>query len=412
MSSTLESRRTDRRSGSLPRHLAGMMRPELPSLADEIIAQIRVTIPEYARPLEGPFGLALRTGVHQALTTFVDLVADPDASYGDLIEVCRNLGRSEARQGRSLDALQAAYRVGIRVSWHRIMDLGRRAKLSSAVISLLADAVLQFMDELASQSQRGYLEEQACSAEKLWEWRHRLLVLILERPPPSRRAVEALAARAGWVVPREVTMVAVQAGAGLAAEDVDGDLLAELEGPHPHLLVPGTLTRRRQSELAAVLAGCRAAAGLTVPLAAAADSLRWARELLALGQAGIVDDSLPCSEDHMLTLWLLADVGLADQLARRELGALAGLSPLRRRQLMQTLTALLETRGTASQVAGQLGVHPQTVRYRIKQLEQLLGEKFTDPDARFAMEVALRAGHLRDRVIRPATPARDAARTA
>ncbi len=34
--------------------LAGILRPELASLADEIIAQLREKIPEFARPIDGP----------------------------------------------------------------------------------------------------------------------------------------------------------------------------------------------------------------------------------------------------------------------------------------------------------------------------------------------------------------------
>ena len=40
----------------LPPELADALRPGLPSLADDIIAEIGREVPEYRRPLEGPFG--------------------------------------------------------------------------------------------------------------------------------------------------------------------------------------------------------------------------------------------------------------------------------------------------------------------------------------------------------------------
>ena len=83
----------------------------------------------------------MRTGVEQALTSFVDLVADPATSRADRDGVARMLGQHEAEEGRSLDSLQAAYRVGAQVAWHRAMEVGRAAKLSSSVMSTLADAV-------------------------------------------------------------------------------------------------------------------------------------------------------------------------------------------------------------------------------------------------------------------------------
>ncbi len=35
-------------------------------------------------------------------------------------------------------------------------------------------------------------------------------------------------------------------------------------------------------------------------------------------------------------------------------------------------------------------MHPQTVRYRLKRLRDLLGDALKDPDRRFELEIALR----------------------
>lgn len=51
----------------LPPEVAHVLRPELPPLADEIIAAVFEGVPEYRRPLEGPFGRGLRVGVQEAL---------------------------------------------------------------------------------------------------------------------------------------------------------------------------------------------------------------------------------------------------------------------------------------------------------------------------------------------------------
>ena len=42
-------------------------------------------------------------------------------------------------------------------------------------------------------------------------------------------------------------------------------------------------------------------------------------------------------------------------------------------------------------MAAELDVHPQTVRYRVNRLRELLGTQLDDPDARFELEIALRA---------------------
>jgi DNA-binding PucR family transcriptional regulator len=45
-------------------------------------------------------------------------------------------------------------------------------------------------------------------------------------------------------------------------------------------------------------------------------------------------------------------------------------------------------------VAQHVHVHPQTVRYRLRQVEDLFGDQLRDPDRRFELEVALRARHM------------------
>ncbi len=377
--------------------LAALMRPELPDLAREIIEEIRSRIPEYARPMDGPCGHALRVCVQQALTSFFDSVADPATPHEQRDSMCRKLGQYEAQEGRSLDSLQAAYRIGVHVGWRRVMEVGLRCGAPSAVMSWLADAVLEYTDQLASQSLQGYLEAKARSGRSQREWRRRLLRLILERPPAPARAITELAELVGWAMPGQVTMVALEPGQECAPE-LPADSLAELGGPQPHLLLPGPIGPGDRAALEHALGGARAAVGLGVPVADACHSLRWARRALALSRAGIIGDGpVTYCEDHLVALCLVADNALIDQLAQRRLGALAELSPVQQQRLTETFGAWLETKGTAPEMAQRLGVHPQTVRYRMRALERVLGGQLSDPDTKFAIELVLRATRLRQR---------------
>ena len=87
---------------------------------------------------------------------------------------------------------------------------------------------------------------------------------------------------------------------------------------------------------------------------------------------------------------------LIDQISKRQLAALDGLTSKQRTRLVETLGAWLRTRGSAAEIAEQLNVHPQTVRYRMRQLEKTFGERLDDPDERFALELVLRASRLRE----------------
>jgi DNA-binding PucR family transcriptional regulator len=59
--------------------------------------------------------------------------------------------------------------------------------------------------------------------------------------------------------------------------------------------------------------------------------------------------------------------------------------------LTETLAAWLDRPGQVQAVAAALDVHPQTVRYRVRQLRDLFGDRLDDPDARFELSLALRA---------------------
>jgi DNA-binding CsgD family transcriptional regulator len=366
---------------------------------------LRDKIPEYARPMDGPYGQIMRRGVEQALTSFVDLVADPAASsLAHRDEVARMLGQHEAKEGRSLDSLQSAYRIGAHIAWQRAMAVGRTANLSSAVMSMLADALFGYMNELAELSFQGYREARAATAEEQQVVRRRLLQLILSRDQPiPHRALASIAEDANWPLPELATAVAVQASPGVEPGPLtaETDVLASLDEGQPHMLIPGEMGVGREAALVARLGTRRAAIGLTMPLTDTADSLRWARQALALAESGAIDaGQIVHCEDHLLTLWLMSDSALAEQVSRRQLGALEGLTPRQRERLTETFGAWLETRGTAAEIADRLQVHPQTVRYRIRQLERTLGDEFGDPDTRFAMEMVLRAMRIRDRSAR------------
>src|SRR5665647_270828 len=102
---------------ALPDELATVLRQDVPTLCGEMIRGMGGAIPVYARPLEGEFGRNVRRGIDQGFETFLDLIAGENDGEIDP-EPYRQLGRNEFRSGRSLDALQALYRLGGRIAWH------------------------------------------------------------------------------------------------------------------------------------------------------------------------------------------------------------------------------------------------------------------------------------------------------
>lgn len=79
----------------------------------------------------------------------------------------------------------------------------------------------------------------------------------------------------------------------------------------------------------------------------------------------------------------------------RQLAPLAGMRVPYRERLAETLLCWLQCSRNANEVAARLGVHPQTVRYRLRQLDGLFGDRLQDPDGGFELELALRVRRLR-----------------
>lgn len=384
--------------GPLPQEFAAIMRPELPSLIKEIGVEVTRAYPEYARLLDGPNGQAIRVGVEQSLSSFVDLVAEPSSPTTLRDDMCRRFGRFEAYEGRSMETLQGAYRLGARVALRRAKKVGRSYNFSPTLMLSFADALFAYIDELESLSREGFLEVQSQAGEQSEALRRRLLHLILAGSPVPGSAIAELCEQTGWTLPEQVTLIAVRAPAGLDRVSADSDVLADLSDPQPHLLVPGPFDEARRHMLEQAMPGAHVAIGLTVPAALASDSIRWARRVLELVDAGVIEDApfVHC-DAHLTTLWLLSDPALLDQLAERELAPVGGISTARRERLIETLSIWLDTRGTAAQMGELLSVHPQTVRYRMRSLESIFGQQLVDPEARFSTEAVLRALRLRAR---------------
>jgi hypothetical protein len=383
---------------ALPPEVADVLRPELPGLADEIVAELSRGVPDYARPLEGPFGQALRAGVEEALGRFTTFVGSPGTDPDAGSEVYLNLGRGEMRAGRSLDALLAAYRLGARVAWRRLAAAGERAGLSPRTLYTLAEAIFAYIDELSALSIEGYAREQAAAAGALQRRRQRLAALLVQDPPPAAATVEAAASNAGWRLPRSLAVLVVETEEGAeAAERLAVRLGPEALVTHlPPLSVALVRAPARRNELEAAVRGRRAALGPDVSWQEAAVSFARAREVLRLAADGGIEAgrALLLAESHRLSLLLGADRRLARDVAESALAPLESETEVSRERLGSTLDAWLRHRGRTEAVAKALHVHPQTVRYRLARLRELFGSRLDDPDGRFELELALRARRI------------------
>jgi hypothetical protein len=396
---------TSRSYHAVPPEAADVLRPVLPTVADETIAAIAREVPGYARAMEGEFGQVVRLGVEVAFNRFVDLLADPEPDATRARQTYVDLGRGEFHAGRSLEALLAAYRVGARVAWRRFVAAGVEADLPPAAIYALGEAIFAYIDELSAESAEGYAEEQSVAAGESERRRRRLVRLLVQEPPAGQEVVRSAAAEAGWALPRRLAaLVPAMGDRGAAGESLldalaarvaqrlgEGAIGAEAGGAAV-VLVPDPDAPARRRRIDAAVGEHSVALGHTVPWATAGASARRAAAAHRLAAAGrLPGRGLVVADEHLPALLLAADPALAGDLATTRLAPLADLPDGARERLTETLRAWLDRPGQVQAVAAAIDVHPQTVRYRVRQLRDLFGDRLEDPEARFELALALRA---------------------
>ena len=376
---------------ALPAELADAIEPELPAATEEILATIAREVPEYARPLEGAFGVGIRTGVTEALRQFIALIRDPDAGREPGRDVYVALGRGELRQGRTLDSLQSAYRIGARVAWRRVSAAARRGGADPEQLGLLAEAVFAYIDELSADSVEGYARAQRDQEGERQRRRRELLSLLLRDPPADEPDVRSAAQAAGWRLPRSVAPLAVaEADLGRVARRLSADALTASVGGVGCALVPGSAGVVREVESATELVA--AALGPAVSRAELPGAWSLASAGLRAAEAGAIEaDGLIMAEEHLPELLLFESGALAQRLAERTLAPLDELTPAARTRMEETALAYVQHGGNAAAMARALHLHPQTIRYRLGRLRELFGDSLTDPDDRFELELALRS---------------------
>ncbi|MER6512433.1 helix-turn-helix domain-containing protein [Nonomuraea sp. NPDC001636] len=374
----------------LPADLVRTLKAGIGKVSAEVIEEIQTRIPEYARPADEIYIKVVKMAVEEAIDGFLDRIENPGAPFD--AEPFRMIGKGEAAEGRNLEPLQTAMRLGARVCWRRLTEIADPLGLTPQTLYDLGEAIFVWLDRLADAAAQGFDEARAHAAGELERRRNRLLDLLLSRPPAPPEAVADLARAAGWRLPRTVAGVALDDRHGTyRAPALPPDVLGGLERPAPCLLVPDPDGPGQAQLLDHALRGHRAAIGPAVPLAAAATSLRWAREALELSRRGVLPRGLLRCADHMATLVVFKDEELVGAMAQARLAPLAHLRPAQQDRLAETLLAWLRHGRGAGEVAARLHVHPQTVRYRLRQLEELYGDQLADPDVRFELEIVLRA---------------------
>jgi hypothetical protein len=390
------------------RQIADNLRADIDTVARDMIRAIEAGVPEYARPADENYHRALHEAAKQALHGFLAIMEQRD--YTPWRDMYRAIGAGEMREGRGLDSLQAAIRIGARVGLRHFIEFAESESLTPGVVGSHADAIWSHVEDLSEAAAEGYAEARAAEVGELDRRRRRLLHLLVADPPAGDEAVGAGAVAARWQMPRRLAAVAIAPGEVQTNPPVlPPDVLADLQGTEPALIVPDPDSQAQHRLLVNSLARYRVAVGPAVPPAAAGHSLRWARHALGLHSRGVIGGDSPIwCQEHLGELTIFQDEALLAALVERRLSPLADMRASQREPLADTMLSWLRHNMNANAVAADLHLHPQTVRRRLRQLTRLFGDRLDHHDMRFELEIALlaeRAGRVeQDRRAEPEEP--------
>ncbi|MFJ5985903.1 helix-turn-helix domain-containing protein [Lentzea sp. NPDC092896] len=337
------------------------LRAVLKTTADEVVRAIIDEVPSYANALSGRMGGTIRRAVRTALGHYLDLASGAGGG-GGAGDAAYELGRGEVRDGRSMDALLSAYRVGARVAWRGLAAGAVPAGLPAAEVAKFAELTFAYIDELSAASAAGHADELA--ARGLAHERHLEQLARDLMAGASTEVLLAAAQRAGWQPPTTLTVVllpAFQARPAYRLLDPSTLVLDDLPDSTGVLLVP----EADRSHLLRQLIGRNAVVGPARPWTRVTAS--YARAVRARSLSLDIRDT----EEHLAALVLSADPDAYADLRARALAPLLALPATSAQKLEETLRAWLLHQGRREDVAAALFVHPQTVRYRMGQLRDL-----------------------------------------
>lgn len=344
----------------------------------------------------------LEVGTLAAVDAVLGLLDDPGDADID-VALFRAHGGAQCAAGRSVTELLALYRLSGMAMWEHLATLPGSDDLTGHQALALGGRLLRLVDRLSAAAVDGFLEAGADLRRRDRARRDRLRTLLLSEPPEERVAIEAAAAAAGWTAPARVRV-------GVVALPLEADVSDQERAPARVLV--GSHNRGRIVLIAAdgddsadVMRRAATAHGApgtlaigpAVPVTEAARSARRADDLLdQVESGGIAAAEVVRSDEHELPLLLAAAPELAQALVERRLAPLQDLPEAKREQVIETLGAWLDHPHRPQAIADQLGMHVQSVRYRLGRLRELFGDDLDDPSARFELQIALRAAGRAD----------------
>ena len=386
----------------------GISETEIRELALSIARRLEAEIPAYSRVAGSPIERDLIEIEARNLELFLGALAEERIPKAQELAELEVASGTRLRQGFPLDAVLRAGRLEAQAMWEIVV-----AHAPADSLARLATLTMQYLDLLNSVSERGYLSAREDLGRSLEEAIRLFLGRVISGDFADEAEADGEAQWLGYDLSTFRIGVVIEPGGlpAVARSVVDmrlADVVRDLRRRFPDspaglvdlgvvLAVPGTSA----DEVAAILAptiedregaAFHLTAGLGSPRAGAHGmmiSLREARRARALGSvlepAGQVH-----KYDELRLLDLFKQDSTIDSFVQEVLTPLLSKDRPNRAHMVDTLDAFFEAGMVRKAAAARLGIHPNSLDYRIRAIELALGYPVRSGSSAFKLQLALK----------------------
>lgn len=369
--------------------------------AQNLVTAITAEVPAY-RGLDPETAADVLEANRLTIRAFDRMISKRKAPSEKDLEALADSAARRVHQGIPLESVLRAFRIGAWMMWR---DASKTAPPSD--LPPLTELAFEYIDRVSTLSERAFLR----AREEQWTSRASLATVFLSRlatrdPMETGEVVTYLR---GLGLDPAANYVGVLARPHLPSDDYAGQLSRDfLPKMRRQLADNGILAPLRTG-----VYGLVRAEALTVVLDGFAEvlkrddhpnlvlgvgrahpdtssgcrhTLEEAQRAVDLGLRLDAETAIHAYEDLAL-LDMFRDTWLIDHFIDEQIGALIGDAG--QAQLLETLREFLAAQGQRKIAARQLGVHPNTIDYRLRKIEQILDGPIRG-ERQFLIQLAIR----------------------
>jgi hypothetical protein len=331
--------------------------------------------------------------VAESCVANVTFIFDSLAGSADVdVSPAEHTGTARAVAGVPLPAVMTAYRIGFRFMWEETLATARAAAIPT--------------DSILDATARVFFAQDTFTQAMASSYRHQLTLQILEQEEERSALVEALLSgritdsQSLWEAadllrlptsgPYVVVAAELRAIGKLGLPKIENKLsVRDIRSAWrllPDLQVG--IVHLRDSPVQAALAAlvevlrqvATARVGISPPfqgLTETSDALRFAR--LAVTGKPLTESLVAVFDDTPLAIAAVSAPEAMGKIRSSVLGPLDALPAEERTVLLNTFRAWVAAGGSTNETAGKIFCHPNTVRHRLRRIEELTGRSLSRP---------------------------------